>query len=232
MAFAISLKTNQEGLDSCRYLDPLRIEEIRSMLKEGDWREELIRSLKKDIGSMNILEVAPELGAKITGNFIEINCIGRNYLIDMEGNITPEPYNKWISILLLHYIRNRGKGNLTDQWVSFSELKGGLVKSSTFKRECEDPLRGLFDDMKDKIDSYLERVGARPVSGFPSEKSWIIDLLPKVRVLILYSKGDDEFPSSLKIVFDRITGNFLDVESIIFLLEGLVHTLRMISRAD
>lgn len=55
----------------------------------------------------------------------------------------------------------------------------------------------------------------------------MIDLLPKIRILILYSKGDDEFPSSLNIVFDRITGNFLHVESIIFLIEGLIHTLRM-----
>jgi hypothetical protein len=64
----------------------------------------------------------------------------------------------------------------------------------------------------------------------PADKAWMIDLLPRVRILILYSRGDEEFPSSLKIVFDRITGNFLDVESIVFLLEGLVHTIRSISR--
>jgi hypothetical protein len=48
-----------------------------------------------------------------------------------------------------------------------------------------------------------------------------------VRSLVLYRPGDSEFPSSsLNILFDGITGDFLDVESIVFLCEGLTHTLR------
>lgn len=230
LGFAIRLKTDTEGLKDCRYLDPSKVSEIRSMLKKGDWRDGLIGSLKKEVRGLDISKAGVELGATIRDSSIEIRCIGRDYLIDNEGNITPEPYNKWISILLLHYIRHQGRGDLTGQWVSFSELKGGLVKSSTFQRDCEEPLRELFDDLGDRIDPYIERIGGSPVHGWPVDKAWMINLLPKIRVLILYSKGDEEFPSSLKVVFDRITDNFLDVESIVFLLEGFVHTLRMMSR--
>lgn len=230
MAFAVYLKTGHEGINECRYLDPSSIERIRSMLNEGDWRDGLLRSLKKEIRDLDIIKIGLGIGAVIKDKAIEIRCIGRDYLIDNNGNITPEPYNKWIGILLLHYIRNQGKGDFTGQWVSFLEFKGGLVKSSTFQRDCEEPIRELFDVMNDKIEESLKRLGGRPVSGFPAERAWILDLLPRVRILILYSKGDEEFPSSLKIVFDKITGNFLDVESIIFLLEGLVHTLRMMVR--
>lgn len=230
MAFAIHLKTNPGGLNECRYLEPTTVSEIKSMLNEGDWRDELIRSLRKEIQGMDIVKTGHDIGAIIRDKTIMIRCIGKDYLIDNEGNITPEPYNKWISILLLHYIRNRGKGELTGQWMAFSELKGGLVKASTFQRDCEEPLRELFDVMNERIDRILKRIGGRPVSGFPAERTWIIDLLPRVRLLILYSKGDEEFPSSLKVVFDKVTGNFLDVESIIFLLEGFVHTLRMMAK--
>lgn len=232
MAFAVYLKTNPEGLNGCKYLDQSRIDKIRSMLKVGDWRDELIGSLKREIQDIDLAKVAYDLGARIIDSGIEIRCIGKDYFIDKEGNITPEPYNKWISILLLHYIRNKGRGEFTGQWIAFSELKGGLVKSSTFQRDCEEPLRELFDSLGEKIDLYLERLGARPAPGFPAEKAWMIDLLPKVRALILYSKGDEEFPLSLKIVFDEITGNFLDVESIVFLFEGFVHTLTMLSRTE
>ncbi len=231
MAFAINLKTSREGLSECKYIHPSKVNEIQSMLKQGDWRDELIRSLKGELEDIDIVLAAPGLGARIRDDSIEIHCIGINYLIDKKGNIIPEPRNKWISILLLHYIRNKGKGEFTGQWMSFSELKGGLVKSSTFKRDCEEPLRELFDNLMDRINPYLEMIGARPISGFPADRAWMIDLLPKIRILILYSEGDNEFPSSLNIVFDRITGNFLDVESIIFLIEGLVHTLRMMSRS-
>ncbi|MFN3480249.1 MAG: DUF3786 domain-containing protein [Thermodesulfovibrionales bacterium] len=230
MAFAVYLKTGHEGINECRYLSPSTIERIRSMLNEGDWRDELLRSLKKEIQDLDVIKIGHEIGAVIRDNAIGIRCIGKDYLIDNNGNITPEPYNKWIGILLLHYIRNKGRGDFTGQWVSFSEFKGGLVKASTFQRDCEEPLRELFDVMNERIDQILQRLGGRPVSGFPAERAWMIDLLPRVRLLILYSKGDEEFPSSLKIVFDKVTGNFLDVESIIFLLEGFVHTLRMMAR--
>lgn len=230
MAFAVSLKTSHAGINECRYLDQSKIEHIMSMLDEGDWRDELFQSLKKEVQNLDIIKIGLEIGAVIRDKAIEIRCIGRDYLIDNNGNITPEPYNKWIGILLLHYIRNQGKGNFTDQWASFSEFKGGLVKSSTFQRDCEEPLKELFDIRVDKVEESLKRLGGMSVSGFPAERAWILDLLPRVRILLLYSKGDEEFPSSLKIVFDKVTGNFLDVESIIFLLEGLVHTLRMMAR--
>lgn len=229
MAFAIHLKTNHEGLNECRYLEPAAVSEIRSMLNEGDWRDELISSLKKEIQDLDIIKTGHDIGAIIRDGAIMIRCIGKDYLIDNEGNITPEPYNKWISILLLHYIRNRGRGDLTGQWMSFTELKGGLVKASTFHRECEEPLRELFDNLRE-IDLYLERLGGKPVSGMPAKKAWMIDLLPRIRTLILYSESDEEFPSSLNIVLDKATGNFLDVESIVFLFEGFVHTLRMMSK--
>lgn len=230
MAFAVYLKTAHEGINECRYLSPSSIERIRSMLDEGDWRDELLKSLKEEIRDLDLTKIGHEIGAETGNNAIGIRCIGKDYLIDNNGDITPEPYNKWIGILLLHYIRNQGKGDFTGQWVSFSEFKGGLVKASTFQRDCEEPLRELFDVMNERIDQILKRIGGRPVSDFPAERAWMIDLLPRVRLLILYSKGDEEFPSSLKIVFDKVTGNFLDVESIIFLLEGFVHTMRMMAR--
>jgi len=230
MAFAIRLKTDQDGLNECRYLSPERIEEIRSMLKEGDWRDGLIESLQREIQGLKLSEIGSNIGAIIRDQSIEIRCIGQDYIIDNNGKITPEPSNKWISILLLHYTRNHGKGDLTGEWASFSEFKGGLVKASTFERDCERPLKELFDELRERIDPIIERLGGSPINGMPADKAWMIDLLPRVRILILYSRGDEEFPSSLKIVFDRITGNFLDVESIVFVLEGFVHTIRSISR--
>ncbi len=230
MAFAIYIKTNPEELDKCKHVDSSKLAEIRGLLNKGDWRDELIASIKKEIQEIDISKAGPELGAVTSNNGMVIRCIGRDYLIDQDGNISPEPYNKWLSILLLHYIRTLGKGELSGQWVSFSEFKGGLVKASTFQRDCEEPLREMFDELGNRVELYLERIGGKRVSGFPADSAWVMDILPKVRVLLLYSKGDDEFPSSLNIVFDKITGEFLDVESIIFLLEGFVHTLRMMSR--
>ena len=44
-------------------------------------------------------------------------------------------------------------------------------------------------------------------------------------VVILYWPADTEFGSKVKILFDSTADKFLDVESIIFLVEGLVYNI-------
>ena len=79
--------------------------------------------------------------------------------------------------------------------------------------------------------SALERLGAEKVRGFSAEHAWTLDLLPRVRTLVLYRPGDEEFPSSLTMLFDSVTAGFIDVETLIFLCEGLIHTLTRMGRA-
>jgi hypothetical protein len=43
--------------------------------------------------------------------------------------------------------------------------------------------------------------------------------------MILYWPADSEFASKVKILFDSTADRFLDVESIMFLVEGLVYNL-------
>jgi energy-coupling factor transporter ATP-binding protein EcfA2 len=96
----------------------------------------------------------------------------------------------------------------------------------TLLRPTSGRSKELIDENTQRAIDILMRIGGVKIEGYPSDISIRIDLLPKVRLLILYSKGDNEFGSSLNILFDKITDEFLDVESLIFLLEGLVHTVR------
>ena len=60
---------------------------------------------------------------------------------------------------------------------------------------------------------------------FPTKHAWHILLLPKMPVVILYWPADIEFGSKVKVLFDSTADKFLDVESIIFLVEGLVYNI-------
>ncbi|MFN3739619.1 MAG: DUF3786 domain-containing protein [Thermodesulfovibrionales bacterium] len=224
MAFALKLNKMPSLLDECPYMEEQKRDYLKANLTVSDWRDSLIESLRKEVSQMEFKDIAPDLGAHCQEDGLIIRCIGREFIIKRDGTILPDTENKWIKILLLHYIRTRGKGNFTGKWISFSDIKGGLVKASTFQRDCENPLKEIFDLNPEQAIKVLERLGGKRIEGYPSEIAITIDLLPKVRILILYSKGDDEFPSALKILFDAITPEFLDVESIIFLIEGFVHT--------
>jgi hypothetical protein len=226
MAFAVSIKKDPSKLKECPYLDEGRRDYLRRNIQAFDWRDELIKNLEQEIARINLIERAQDIGATLHKEGIVLRCTGRDYLIRRDGMIIPETENKWIRILILHYIRKGGKGNFTGEWISFRDLRGGIVKASTFERDCINPLKELIDEDTQRAIDILMRIGGVKIEGYPSDISIRIDLLPKVRLLILYSKGDNEFGSSLNILFDKITDEFLDVESLIFLLEGLVHTVR------
>jgi hypothetical protein len=231
MSFAVSLPGNPDSLEQCKDIKPENIEGIRSLLVQSDWRDELVKSLADEVSKMNLRETASDLGCPLEGGDLVVRCIGQEYRIRGNGDIIPDTRNAWIKILLFHYVRNRGKGEFDGRWVSFSELKNGFVKASTFSRECEEPLRQILDGDLAGTVSLLERLGASRAAGFSADYSWTMDLLPKIRTLILYRPADEEFPSSLKILFDGIADRFLDVESLVFIGEGLVHTIMKMGRS-
>jgi Domain of unknown function (DUF3786)/Putative Fe-S cluster len=225
MAFAISIRGNPDALDECKYMDLETIGKIREKLLQGDWRDDLIKSLAGEVAKLSFPDIAGDLGGQVKNGKLRIRCVGLDYSLGGDGTISPDAGNKWIRILFLHYVRTKGRGEFTGKWIAFSDLRGGFVKTSSFRRDCEEPLRWLMDENLKGVSAILTRLGGHSVSGYPADASWTIDLLPKARSLILYRSGDEDFPSSLTILFDSVIGQFLDVESIVFLCEGLVHTI-------
>jgi len=162
-----------------------------------------------------------------------MNCLGREFEIFPGGDIRSQGHmTQWIKILLLHYINTHGKAVLSGKWVSFSELRSGMVKASSFLREAEDPIKELFEVSLEKVSASITRLGAKQSGDFPTPHAWILFLLPKVPVVILYWPEEDEFPAKVKILFDQTADRFLDVESLMFLLEGLVKNIERVLSLD
>jgi hypothetical protein len=171
-------------------------------------------------------KIARGIGAELTEGVLRVRCLGRDFTIAPDGSVaTRGRMTPWIKILLLHYIRTSGHGDMSGRWASFSELRGGMVKASSFLRDCEDPLRELFDcDLQGK-ERGLIALGAERRGDFPTKFAWHLFLLPRIPVVLLYWPEEEEFPSKVKILFDSTADRFLDAESLIFLGEGLVKNM-------
>ncbi len=226
MPFALSVIKGETELSECPYLTQEDIETLKGSIIKSDWREELILSLKEEVKNINFKDIAEGIGAELKDNSLIIKCMGREFIISPDGETTTHGHmTPWIKILLLHYIRTAGKGELSGRWVSYSELRGGMVKASSLLRDCEEPLKELLEKDFNKTKMILSRLGAEKCEGFPTENAWRLYLLPKMPVVILYWPHDDEFEPKLKIIFDSTADRFLDAESIIFLVEGLVKNI-------
>lgn len=228
LPFALAVVKGDADLAECPLLTEAELAELRSCLVLSDWREELILKLQKEIKGIRFSDVAEGIGAETEGDTLVLKCFGREFRISREGEITTQGrMTPWIKILILHYLRTSGKGPLSGRHVSFSELRGGMVKVSSFERECEEPLRELFERDYEKTAQVLGRMGKKKEKGFPTSYAWELFLLPKVPLVILYWPRDEEFPAKVKMLFDASADRFLDVESLIFLVEGLVKNIEM-----
>jgi len=228
LPFAISVIKGDTDLAECPILLPEEIDILRPSLVQGDWREELVLKLSEEVSHLDLKEIAPGIGAEMSGDELKLLCFGREFTIAPDGAIsTHGAMTPWIRILILHYIRTGGRSALTGKWVSYAELKAGMVKHSSFVRECEEPLLQLFGRGQEKAANVLLRMGAVRGEGFPTESSWVIYLLPKVPVAVLYWPDEEEFPARIRILFDSTADHYLDVESIMFLTEGLMKNMEL-----
>jgi len=228
MAFAVALAKGEADPDECPTLPDETRRELRGGSGQGDWREALLGELRKEVSALPFGDVAAGLGAALAAGSLSIRCLGRDYRVAPDGTITVAgPLAPWMQILLLHYVRTRGSAALSGRWVSFTDLKAALIKAKSFARDCEEPLRELFDRDPAHAARALERLGAERHPGTPAPVAWRVDALPRVPVLLLHWPHDEEFPSKVKILFDSTADRFLDVESLTFLIEGLVKNIEL-----
>jgi hypothetical protein len=233
MPFAFSMIKGDADLSDCPLLTDDEIRDLKNSITKSDWQEELIQFLRVKIKNIDLSLITGDLGGDFRDGKLFMNCLGREFEIFPGGDIRSQGHiTPWIKILLLHYINTHGKAELSGKWVSFSELRSGMVKASSFLREAEDPIKELFQSNLERVSVAIKRLGARQSGDFPTPHAWILFLLPKVPVVILYWPEEDEFPAKVKILFDQTADKFLDVESLMFLLEGLVKNIERVLSLD
>jgi hypothetical protein len=229
MALAVALARGEASADECPELSEQARAQLDAGSGQGDWRESLIADLRAEVAALRFGEIAAGLGAGLQEGALAIRCLGRDFRVAPDGAIdaigAAGPVAPWLRILLLHYVRTRGQAPPAGRWVSFTELKSALMKSKSFARDCEEPLRGLFDRDAGRTERALERIGAAREPGTPAPVAWKLSALPRVPVLILYWPQEEEFPSKCKVLFDATADRYLDVESLTFLIEGLAKNL-------
>ena len=226
MPFAFALLRGEVELAECPDLTESEIALLKSSIRTSDWREELISKLQKEVAAIRFQEMAAGLGAEMKDETLVIRALGREFAMKPEGEISTQGHiTPWIKILLLHYVRIHGQAPLSGKWVSYAELRSGMVKALSFLRECEEPLRDLLDREFGAVSGILQKLGAEKRGGFAANNAWHLFLLPKVPVLILYWPQEDEFASKVSILFDSTADRFLDVESLMFLGEGLIDNI-------
>ncbi len=125
--------------------------------------------------------------------------------------------------LLLYYFNTSDGFPVSGEWISFSELPSGRFYAQAFQGYTGQELARHFQDNQEGFMQAAEsRGGARQAMG---DVSFAFQALPRVPVLVIFWRGDEDFPSSFQVLFDASASHYLPTDAYAILGSTITHEL-------
>jgi len=234
LAFAAAVASGQKKLSDCPDISPEAINKAATGYSQTSAREVeqagFVDKLQAKVAAADLALIAPVIGASYKNGGLVINSLGKDFIVDQDGNLNSECHIiPWVQVPLLSYITNKSHTDITGEWISFREINGGIDWQGLFTNRCETPLRKLADAnpslLKDIIDLFMGRV----IDWYQADIALILYPLPHIPILICYQAPEDDLESVLTIFFDQCCGKNLHIKSLFTLCSGLVQMFTKIS---
>jgi hypothetical protein len=227
LAFAAALITGRKKVRDCPDLTPEIAAQLSAMLSSSGSMEigqaEFVDKLQKKMATVNFERVAPLIGASVKNDRLVINALGRDFIIDRRGTMDSECHIiPWVQVPLLSYITYGTHADITGNWISFREIKGGIEWQALFTNRCEEPLRKLADGNPGLLHDIIDLFMGRTIDWYDADIALVLHPLPKFPILICYQEPEDDLDSKLTIFFDECCSVNLHIKSIFTLCHGLV----------
>ncbi len=231
MAFAAAVIKEEKQLEDCPHLDKDTASQyegkISRQINLESIQEKVLLSLKKEVQGIDMSSRTDMLGGRWNGKTLSIQCLGRDFEIDMYGNVMSQCHtHAWFSIPILHYILYSNGGKPSGIWVPFRELAHGKAWNHLFERKCEQPLKHIADTHVDLFEDLISIFsGTSAKNNVGSDISVVLYPLPRVPMIICYWMPEDDMESKLHLFFDNTAEMHLPIESIYTIGMGFVRML-------
>ena len=125
--------------------------------------------------------------------------------------------------LLLYYLLTADGTPIKNNWVSFADLPDGRMYNAAFQGYSGDEIVKAFSFDLDAFKSACLKAGGKPIEL--GSASFTFQALPRVSLMLTYWLGDEDFPSSCKILFDESACHYLPIDACAILGSMLVRKL-------
>ena len=115
-----------------------------------------------------------------------------------------------LQALLLYYLISADGTAMTGNWVSFADLPGGRMYNAAYQGYSGDEIMKTFGFDLPAFSSACVNVGGTPMEI--GSASFVMQALPNLPMLVTYWLGDEDFPSSCKILFDSSAIHYLPID--------------------
>lgn len=135
---------------------------------------------------------------------------------------------EWHHLVLFHYLDQADESPVSQTWITFGNLKDGLIRGTKFDRTAEMELERIFRTSTPKeITEACQMLGAE----FPESKAdlcAVFSFFPKYPVAMNIWFADEEFPASGKLFLQANADACLTVEDAVTVGSILISKLEEI----
>jgi len=136
---------------------------------------------------------------------------------------TDNPVDEKTERLIVHYLHTADGTECTDAWVSLAELPDGAFYRQAYQGYTGDFLAlNIRNDLK-TLQRVSHTLGGKGEEFGDFSRSFSV--LPRLSLLVVYWKGDDEFPPSAQIHFSDTARHYLPTDICAYLGRLLVERL-------
>jgi hypothetical protein len=125
--------------------------------------------------------------------------------------------------LLLYYFTTADGIPLSGSWISFAELPDGRFYNQAFQGYSGQELARSFGNNLNAFEQAAQSLGGMQQSI--ADAAFAFQALPRVPLLAVYWRGDEDFPPSCQILFDASASHYLPCDACAILGSTLTHQL-------
>ncbi len=208
---------------------------IRPNLKKRKYYRQAFELACQQIKGLDLRERAEKAGAHFDKGAhrkegrISLNLFNSRYVIDFPNLLITSPDKKVVSlvtkIILFHYLIRADGRPLSQGLIPYKEIPGGMLYAGVFARRAVEPLIPVFGSSPEAFLDAGFRMGGRKAEY--GDVSFVLPALPRIPMTYIIWKGDEEFPATVQLLFDRSVEGYLSLEDIVVV--GEMATSRLIA---
>ena len=165
---------------------------------------------------------------------ISLNLFNAGYFVDFPGVLITSTEKKVVSlvakIVLLHYLIKADGRPLSHQLIPYKDIPGGMLYAGVFARRAVEPLIPVFGQSPEAFLDAGFRLGGRKAEY--GDVSFVLPALPRIPMTYIVWKGDEEFPATIQLLFDKSVEGYLSLEDIVVVSEMATSRLIALGRVD
>ena len=178
-------------------------------------------SISKSAGSELLDDHRIKLSFFVKNIVVDLN---KKEIFYLKGNTleAEEFLDTYSSSLILHYLLNSDGFPLTDRWVSYRELPGGLFYWQTIPGVLEPLVKKYESNGSGFLEKALE-IGGEKYSQF--KFSSIIRPFKMFPVLMIFDEKSTEFEANIRILFDGSASHYLKTDVVKLIMIYIIKKL-------